>query len=67
MLKKNLKKIEKRKNKREKDKKKAAERLRELPRSRQDENFNEKKVEKLSSYAVLVMMICNLSCDLCGQ
>ena len=34
MLKKNLKKMEKRKNKIEKDKKEAVKRLRELPRSR---------------------------------
>ena len=46
MLKKNLKKIEKRRNKKEKDWKEAAEKQRVLPRSRQMKNVNEKKVEK---------------------
>ena len=44
MLKKNLKKIEKRKNKKEKDWKEAAEKQRVLPRSRQMKNVNEKEV-----------------------
>ena len=43
MLKKNLKKIEKRRNKKEKDWKEAAEKQRVLPRSRQMKNVNEKK------------------------
>ena len=44
MLKKNLKKIEKRKNKKEKDLKVAAEKQSVLPRSRQMKNVNEKEV-----------------------
>ena len=46
MLKKNLKNIEKKKNKTEKDKKEPAKRLRVLPMSRQVENVNENKKQK---------------------
>ena len=46
MLKKNLKNMEKMKNKTEKDKKEPAKRLRVLPMSRQVENVNENKKQK---------------------
>ena len=58
MLKKNLKKMGKRKHKIEKDKKEAAKKLHELPRSRQVQNYY---MKKLLGILVLDLLITNTS------